>query len=159
MDFCCALEALAESLFRYVMATSRPSLVSRALYTSPMPPAPMGARIPGRHVLWKAPLDRAGSPVKLADGEASDLVISPDDKLFAYFSDLPGIEVRSRGSFRPSLEQRWQSGSLTRIKRRSCGASRLPVDMQELDWSRYGTRIVYLGREMNVDLALITGLR
>src|SRR5450755_3773866 len=35
----------AESLRRTLMATTRFSRLSRALYTSPMPPAPSGARI------------------------------------------------------------------------------------------------------------------
>ena len=35
----------ASAAGRTLIATSRSSLVSRALYTSPMPPAPMGARI------------------------------------------------------------------------------------------------------------------
>jgi hypothetical protein len=38
-------ESLANPSGRTLMATSRPSLVSRARYTSPMPPAPSGARI------------------------------------------------------------------------------------------------------------------
>ena len=37
--------SLANASGRTLMATSRPSLVSRARYTSPMPPAPSGARI------------------------------------------------------------------------------------------------------------------
>ena len=40
-----ALRVRANSAGRTLTATSRPSRVSRALYTSPMPPAPIGERI------------------------------------------------------------------------------------------------------------------
>src|SRR5689334_3306041 len=40
-----ALEALAKLFGRDLIATSRPSRVSRARYTAPIPPAPIGARI------------------------------------------------------------------------------------------------------------------
>lgn len=142
--------------------------------------------VPGRNALWKAPLDSAPLPVKLADTEGSDLVISPDGKLFAYFSDLPGIEVRSfqdgslvRKMAAPAeafglhwssdgkaLEYVCHSDQSTQLWRQPIGGDpavrvgeHLPRDVEELDWSLDGTRVVFLRREIKVDLALITNLR
>lgn len=142
--------------------------------------------VPGQHTLWKAPLDGAGSPVKLAASEGSELVISPDGKLFAHFNDRPEIEIRSFGdgsllrtitvpgdafglhwsrdgraltfvSHGYRLAQVWRqpiaAGPAERL------GEPLPADAEELDWSRDATRIVYLRRELKVDLALIANLR
>jgi DNA-binding winged helix-turn-helix (wHTH) protein/Tol biopolymer transport system component len=144
------------------------------------------SEVPGQPALWKAPLEGTGSPVKLADAEGADLAISPDGKLLAYFSDLPQIEVRSfqdgslvRKMAAPggAFSLHWRSDG--KALAYACHSDRaaqlwrqpiiggpavrigelLPGDVEELDWSHDETRIVFLRREIKVDLALITNPR
>ncbi|HTQ56336.1 MAG TPA: winged helix-turn-helix domain-containing protein [Bryobacteraceae bacterium] len=140
----------------------------------------------GQRALYKAPLDGSAAPLRLVGAGGTDLAVSPDGKLFACANDSGETEVRSFGdgalmrkftdpvgaanfhwsrdgknlTFISTLEtplQFWSvalaGGSPQRI-----GAS-LPGNLVELDWSRDAARIVYLRREVRVDLALMTNIQ
>jgi Tol biopolymer transport system component/DNA-binding winged helix-turn-helix (wHTH) protein len=144
------------------------------------------SHIPGQHTLWKAPLDGPASAVKLADAGASDLTISPDSRRFAYRSDTGEVEVRSLedGSLVRTMPApadpsalRWtgdgksltylcHTGSAVQFWSQAIAGgppvrldASLPSDVRYLDWSSDRRRMVYLRREIRVDLALITNLR
>jgi Tol biopolymer transport system component len=140
----------------------------------------------GQWTLWKAPLDGAGPPVKLVDSCSASPAISPDGKLLAYARDIGEIQVRSfdDGSLAREMtapadasdlqwsrdgkaltfvshadrsEQLWSQpiggGPPARI------GDPLPSDALQVGWSRDASRIVYLRREIRVDVALITNFR
>jgi len=146
------------------------------------------SRDAGQRALWKAPLGEAGSPVKLVDKEGAEagIAIAPDSKLFAYRTDLGEIGIRSlddgtlvRTMTAPSdpSDLHWSPDSKTIAYVCHMGRSvqlwnqpiaggsaapilePLPNDVLHIAWSRDASRIVYLHREIKVDLALITSFR
>ena len=141
------------------------------------------SHVEGQRAMWKAPLGDSGAPVKLLDSGGGGLVISPDSKLFVYFNDLGDTEVRSfdngllvrkMGASADSSDLHWSPDGKALIYADRSGhfwsepiaggpalliKGTLPQDVVDLDWTRDAGRIVYLRREMKVDLALITNLR
>ena len=144
------------------------------------------SRVAAEHSLWRAPLEGAGAPVKLVDAGGSDLVVSPDSKLFAFRADTGEVEVRSLENGElvrrmpapadPSALQWTADGSAVLYLCHAAGEAQLwkqplaagppmrlqaslPNDVRSLDWSADRHRIVYLRRQIHVNLALITNLR
>jgi Tol biopolymer transport system component/DNA-binding winged helix-turn-helix (wHTH) protein len=146
------------------------------------------SRIPVPWTIWKVPLDRAGPAVKLVEDEGADegIAISPDSKLFAFRTDVGGIEVRSlddgklvRVLTTPSdpSDLRWTPGGealnyVCHVGRSAQVWSQpiggdppvriplpLPDDLLHIDWSQDGARVVYVQREIRTDLALISNFR
>ena len=144
------------------------------------------SRTPGRRALCRLPLDQAGPPVELAGVGGMSFVFSPDVKLFAYRTDEGEVEIRSLndGSLVRTMaapanpyDLHWNGDGKSLTYSTHAGPSEqfwsqpvaggpptligepLPNDVFGVDWSRDGKRIVYLRREIKVDLALITNLR
>jgi Tol biopolymer transport system component len=144
------------------------------------------SRVLDQTAVWKAPLDGAGSPVKLVASGVSDLVVSPDGRLLAYTTDSGETQLRSfdDGSMVRKMtapvdaaylqwsrdgksltyvshsdrsEQFWREpiagGPAIRI------GQPMPGDVLNVNWSSDASRILYLRREIKVDLALLTNLR
>ena len=136
----------------------------------------------GLRALRKQPLEGSAPPVKLVNAGGANLAISPDGRLFAVSNDFGETEIRSFDdghlirkltapaggaqfhwspdgkmlTFVASAEKPpefWTvavaGGAPERI-----GAP-LPRDLVDLEWSHDGGRIVYLRREIKVDLALM----
>lgn len=140
----------------------------------------------GQRTLCKAPLDGSGSPVKLVGAGGADLAISPDGKAFAFSNDFGELEIRSFDSgalirrfsapigasqfhwshdgktlsfiSAPEKPLQFWSVSVGGGSPKRIGAP-LPSDLIELDWSRDARRIVYLRRELRVDMALMSNIR
>jgi Tol biopolymer transport system component/DNA-binding winged helix-turn-helix (wHTH) protein len=137
----------------------------------------------GLRALCKAPVDGSAAPIKLVSAGGADVAISPDGKLFAFGNDFGETEIRSfddgtlvRRFAAPygASEFHWSrdSKTLTFISASEkplrfwtaavAGGpaerigTPLPSDLVELDWSPDGGRIVYLRRELKVDLALMS---
>jgi Tol biopolymer transport system component/DNA-binding winged helix-turn-helix (wHTH) protein len=144
------------------------------------------SRVLDQTAVWKAPLDGAGSPVKLVASGVSELVVSPDGRLLAYTTDSGETQLRSfdDGSMVRKMtapvdaaylqwsrdgksltyvshsdrsEQFWREpiagGPAIRI------GQPMPGDVLNVNWSSDASRILYLRREIKVDLALLTNLR
>ena len=140
----------------------------------------------GQRALYKAPLDGSASPLRLVGTGGADLAISPDGKLFACANDLGETEIRSfndgaltrrfpvpvgASNFHWSRDSRtltfistsetprqFWSVALAGGSPQWIGTS-LPNNLVELDWSRDAARIVYLRRELRMDLVLMTNIQ
>ena len=144
------------------------------------------ANLQGQWGIWKAPVDGGGPPVRLVDSFGEPPTISPDSGRFAFVNPAGEIQVRDfgGGSLLRSLpapgdssDLAWSSdgAALTYVSRAngavqlwrqplegaapSALGEALPADAQRISWSSRGDRIVYLRRELKVDLALITNFR
>jgi len=142
--------------------------------------------VDGQWALWKARLDGAGSPIKLVDSCAEPPAISPDGKLLAYADPRGNIQVRSFADGSPvhrisaspdATDLHWSADGKTLAFVSHADRSKqfwtqpiaggpakrigeaLPTDALQFDWSRDGSHIVYLRRELKVDLSLITNYR
>jgi Tol biopolymer transport system component len=143
------------------------------------------SRVQDQAAVWKEPLNGAGSPVRLTASGGSNLVISPDSRLLAYNTDSGDTEIRSfddgsivRKMVAPAdasdLHWSLDGKSLTYVAR--SGRSKqfwsepvaggpavrigepLPDDVLNVRWSSDASRLVYLRREIKVELALLTNL-
>jgi Tol biopolymer transport system component/DNA-binding winged helix-turn-helix (wHTH) protein len=143
------------------------------------------SRAQDQAAVWKAPLDGSGSPVRLMASGGSNLVISPDGRLLAYDTDSgdtqvcsfdDGSIVRKMAAPADSSDLHWGADgkSLTYVS--GSGRSKqfwrepvadgpavrigepLPDDVLNVHWSSDASRIVYIRREIKVELALLTNL-
>lgn len=147
------------------------------------------SEVNGHWGIWKAPLDRLGPPVKLVDSGWESPIISPDAKLIAFPDCAvanPRIQVRSFDDGSPAGEVtpppdfsnlRWSRDgkALTFLSHADRSAQLwsqpiaggaparigepLPNDVRQLDWSADRSHIVYLRREIKVELVLMTNFR
>jgi Tol biopolymer transport system component len=144
------------------------------------------AVVQGQWGIWKMPLDGVGPPVELVDSYAGFPAISPDSRFLALCDPAGKIQVRSfddgshlkempapadasdlhwsangkalfyvsqLGSFKQFWSQPVAGGPPVRI------GGPLKTDVTDVSWSNDGRRIVYLHRELKVDLSLITNFR
>jgi Tol biopolymer transport system component len=144
------------------------------------------SNLPGHRAICKVPLDKSRPPSELVNSGGLDFAISPDNRLFAYSNDLGELQLRSfddgslvRKSIAPAdaSEIHWScdgkslvyvagSGGSKQVWRQAIAAGAparpersLPSDVRWVRWSRDDKQIVYLRREIKVDLALITNFR
>ena len=145
------------------------------------------SRVPSPRKLWKAPLDGGSSPVRLTDNAGGDsMAISPDGGSVAYRDDVGAIEIRSLEDGKrlakfntPSdpSDLNWSAdgSAMTYL----CHAGRaaqlwrqpfaggppmavnvaLPLDTLHVAWSSDRRSMVWVQREIKMELALVTGFR
>lgn len=142
--------------------------------------------IPGHRGIWRAPLDGSRPADALVNSGAGEFAISPDNQLFASIDDLGALQLRSfndgslvRNMIAPAdaSELHWVSdgkellylaglNGQRQLWRQAIAAGQparlertLPSDVRSVSWSCDERKIVYLRRELKVDLALITNFR
>jgi len=146
------------------------------------------SRSPGHWTLCKAPLSEFGPPVRLVEDEGAEagIAIDSESKLFAYRNDLGAVAIRAieDGRLVQTLAARcdpadlhWSAGGsaityvchkgrVVQLWRQPVAGgppvpipAPLPEDAQRIGWSRDGSRLIYLHREIRGDLALLSNLR